>query len=231
MMSCGPWLLGGLALLVALVLFIACQNGAARAYGSAADPGTFWRDDVAPRYPSVAAAPSEPKPVPRDHSAVTQGLPLLPGAPFNPVWVNQFDPEPPGSKLSQLGAEVMNASEEATEPLPPRFEPLPELGPQRMWQPTWRGCQSAFVDKACQFFFPNPRLWARDLDEMKFRRSLLAGQDNLFEPVGARQGYIQLLAAEARSKKDPYTRATAANDLSHTTCTQMARQVPEFVNF
>ena len=125
----------------------------------------------------------------------------------------------------------MNAAEESTEPLPPRFEPLPELGPQRMWQPTWKGCQSTFVDKACQFFFPNPRLWARDLDELKFRRSLLAGQDNLFEPVGARQGWIQLLAAEARSRKCPYTRPTPANDLSHTTCTQMARQVPEYVNF
>jgi len=228
-MGCAPVLVLGAALLVALLLFIACQNGAVTAaYGT---PGTRWRDDTAPRAPTVAAAPSGPAAVPRDHGAVTQGLPLLPGAPFNPVWVNQFDSEPPGSKLAKIGAEVMNAAEEAAEPLPPRFEPLPELGPQRMWQPTWQGCQSTFVDKACEFFFPNPRLWARDLDELQFRRGLLAGQDNLFEPVRARQSFIQLLAAESRSKKDAYTRATPANDLSHTTCTQMARQVPEYVNF
>lgn len=222
----------GAALLLILLLVIVCQDKAMTAtYGSAANLGTFWRDDVAPRYPTVAAAPSDPAQVPRDYSAVTQGLPLLPGAPLNPVSVNQFDPEPPGTKLAKLGADVMNAAQAATEPLPPRFDPLPELGPQRMWQPTWRGCQSTFIDKACQFFFPNPRLWARDLDELKFRRSLLAGQDNLFEPVGARQGYIQLLAAEARSKKDQYTRATPANDLSHTTCSNMAKQTPEYVNF
>jgi hypothetical protein len=221
-------MVGG-ALVVLLLLVIACQNGAAAAaYGSA---GTVWRDDVAPRYPTVAPAPSGPARVPADHSPLTQGLPLLPGAPLNPVWVNDFEPEPPGTKLAKIGQDVMNASQDATEPLPPRFEPLPELGPQRMWQPTWHGCQSTFVDKACEFFYPNPRLWARDLDELQFRRSLLAGQDNLFEPVGARQSWIQLLAAEARSKRDKYTRSTPANDLSHTTCTQMARQVPDFVNF
>lgn len=212
-MACGLWLWLGAGLFLVLLLMIACQNGAENSYGA-------------------AKPPSVPQELSKKHSPMEAGLPHLPGNPLNPVFVNNFDSvDPPGSKLSQLAQEVMNAAEAATEPLPPRFEPLPELGPQRMWQPTWRGCQSTFVDRACQFFYPNPRLWARDLDELKFRRSLLAGQDNLFEPVGARQGYIQLLSAEARSKKDPYTRASAANDLVQTTCTQMARQVPEYVNF
>lgn len=166
-----------------------------------------------------------------DYSALTPGLPELPGLPLNPVQANTFSSELPQSKLGLLGTAVMDAAVAATEALPPKFEPLPELGPQRMWQPTWQGCQSTFVDRACKFFFPNPRLWARNLDELKFRRSLSAGQDNLVEPVRARQSYVQLLAAEARSKKDPYTRATPANDLSHTVCSQMARQVPEYVNF
>lgn len=168
-----------------------------------------------------------------EYSAVTPGLEGLPGWPLNPVQVNNFSGggEPGESELARVGAKVMEASVSAAEPLPPRFQPLPELGPQRMWQPTWKGYQSTFVDKACEFFFPNPRLWARDLNELKFRRSILAGQDHLFEPVGARQSYLQFLAAETRSKKDPYTRATAANDLSHTVCEQMARQVPEYVTF
>jgi hypothetical protein len=217
MTGCSSVLVVGALLVVVLLLIIACQNGAAAVAYGAGSPGTVWRDDVHQGYSAL--------------SSHAQGLPMLPGDPINPVSVNNFVPEHPGSELAKLGQDVMNASEDAAEPLPPRFDSLPELGPQRMWQPTWNGRQSTFVDKACEFFYPNPRLWARDLDELQFRRSLLAGQDNLFEPVGARQGYIQLLAAEARSKKDPYTRATPANDLSHTTCTQMARQVPEYVNF
>jgi hypothetical protein len=127
----------------------------------------------------------------------------LPGWPINPVKVNTFTSQAPGSKLSELGAKLINASEKSTEALPPKFQPLPELGPQRMWQPTWSGVEPTFVDKACEFFYPNPRLWARDLNELQFRRGLSMGQENLVEPVRARQSHIQLLAAEARSKKDP----------------------------
>lgn len=162
--------------------------------------------------------------------AMAVGLPL-PGSPLDPVAVNSFAPEPPLSELAAIGAQVMSASEAAAEPLPPKFVPLPELGPQRMWQPTWQGIAPTFVDKACEFFFPNPRLWARDLNELHFRRGLSMGQDNLFEPVKARQSHIQLLAAEVRSKKDPYTKASMTNDLSHTTCSQIAQQAPQYVNF
>lgn len=185
---------------------------------------------MGPRYPTADEAPVGPQPVPQDFSAVAQGLPLVPGWPINPVTVNEFAPEPPGTKLAKLGADVMNAAVAATEPLPPRFEPLPEMSPQRMWQPVFQGCQSTFIDKACQMFYPNPRLWARDLSELQFRRALMAGQV-LVEPTRARQSYVQLLASEVRSRKDAYTRATATNDLSHGICTQLARQVPEYTSF
>ena len=240
-MSCGfsslP-IIVGVAILIILLLYINCQNNAAAAasspsscYGSAANPGTRWRDDVAPRYPTVDAAPVGPRPVPQNFSAASDGLVMQPGWAINPVTVNQFEPEPPGTKLAKLGADVMNAAVKATEPLPPRFEPLPELSAQRMWQPVFQGCQSTFIDKACQMFYPNPRLWARDLSELQFRRALMAGQDNLVEPVRARQSYVQLLAAEMRSKKDAYTRATVTNDLTNSVCTQLAKQTPQDVSF
>lgn len=159
----------------------------------------------------------------------------LPGQPLNPIEVNKnLSPQgatPSESALSKVGRAVAIASRHAAEPLPPRFEPLPELGPQRMWQPTWQGCAPTFVDAACEFFYPAPRLWATDLDELQFRRSLLAGQDNLFEPVRARQSWVQLLSAEARSKKDKYTRAAQANDISSSTCVKLASQAPEYVSF
>jgi hypothetical protein len=187
--------------------------------------GVGRREALEPPAPVFPASSSD------DKGAMAPGISGLPGFPLNPISVNQFSPQNATTKLAALGSEVMQASEEATEPLPPNFTPLPELGPQRLWQPTWQGCAPTFVDRTCEFFFPNPRLWARDLNELQFRRGLSMGQDNLFEPVRARQSYIQLLAAEARSKKDPYTRATWTNSLSSTACSQLARQVPEYVNF
>lgn len=167
----------------------------------------------------------------QDGGALTPGLPL-PGAPLNPVEVSTWPGGPQvNNAIGRAGSAVVDASVAAAEPLPPRFETLPELGPQRLWQPTWQGCAPTIVNKSCIFHQPAPRLWARDLNELQFRRSLYAGQDHLFEPVKARQSWIQLLAADARSKKDTYTRASPQNSLSHGTCQQMAQQVPEYTNF
>ena len=208
----------------AAILFTLIVSGILMCIISCQTPHLAYGDTVAQDPPSEL-----PLSAPVDQGAMALGLPGLPGWPLDPVAVNNFESEAPGSKLAALGAEVMDAAESAVEPLPPRFEPLPELGPQRMWQPTWQGVGPTFVDKACEFFYPNPRLWARDLNELQFRRGLSMGQDNLFEPVRARQSHIQLLAAESRSKRDFYTKSTLSNDLSHTTCSQIARQVPEYV--
>ena len=220
------------ALLVA-ILVVACWCGPSsppspttRLFGTVlADRGFGTRKTLEPPAPVLPQPPAE------DEGAMAPGIEGLPGLPLNPVTVNQFEPQDATTKLAVLGVDVMEASVEAVDPLPPKFTPLPELGPQRMWQPTWQGCGPTFIDKTCEFFFPNPRLWARDLNELQFRRGLSMGQDNLFEPARARQSYVQLLAAEARSKKDPYTRATWTNNLSSSTCSQLARQVPEYVNF
>lgn len=163
--------------------------------------------------------------------AVAPGLPL-PGWPLDPVRVNTYPPtEQANNPIGRFGSAVVDESVAAAEPLPPRFEPLPELGPQRLWQPTWQGCSPTVVNKSCIFHQPNPRLWARDLNELIFLRSLGMGQDHLFEPVKARQSWVQLLAADVRSTRDKYTRASPQNSLSYNTCEMMARQAPEFTNF
>jgi hypothetical protein len=159
-------------------------------------------------------------------------LELLPGWPINPVLVNTFSPtKKTDNPIGLFGTAVVNESVAAAQPLPPRFEPLPELGPQRLWQPTWQGCAPTIVSNSCIFHKPNPRLWARDLNELMLTRSLGLGHTNLCEPVKARQSWIQLLASDTRSKRDKYTRATPQNSLSHNTCEMMARQTPQYTNF
>lgn len=209
-----------LAGLVLCILIAMCACGAnrqatahRRVYGTPMAPDPAFDPEIA------------------DGGAVAQGLPL-PGWPMNPVHVNTLPPaEQANNLIGAIGGSVMNESVAAAQPLPPRFEPLPELGPQRMWQPTWQGCAPTAVNKSCIFHQPNPRLWYRDLNELVFQRSLGMGQDHLFEPVKARQSWMQLLAADFRSKKDPFTRATPQNSLSYSTCEQMAKQTPEYTNF
>jgi hypothetical protein len=183
-------------------------------------------------YGSSALASSNPNFEPELASPPPPDLELLPGRPLNPVRVNTFSPTTKADNpIGLFGTAAVNESVAAAQPLPPRFEPLPELGPQRLWQPTWQGCAPTIVSNSCIFHKPNPRLWARDLNELMFTRSLGLGHDNLCEPVKARQSWIQLLASDTRSRRDKYTRATPQNSLSHSTCEMMARQTPQYTNF
>jgi hypothetical protein len=101
-------------------------------------------------------APSQRKPKPW-HSAE---VPLLsnsyyevPGRPLDPYVVNVSSDEAAESKLYAIpdglhnaGNNVLRASIEAAEPLPPKQIILDELGPQRMQRSTWKGQGPTYFD-------------------------------------------------------------------------------------
>ena len=139
----------------------------------------------------------------------------------------------PSAALHMAAQRVQEASLAAAVPAPPQFEPLNiEVLPERYWQPTFEGCSSTFTEQSCDFSAPMPRLWETDLDRLMFERNLAAGQVNLLEPIGARQAMMQFLTLGTRSKKDPYTQASAANDIAtQNTCASVKSKAPDFVNF
>ncbi len=78
---------------------------------------------------------------------------------------------------------------------------------------------------------PAPRLWQADLNPLIYARSLDLGQVGLIEPTSLRQSFAQLLTLDVRSKKDPYTRATPTNDVSHNTCRSLKEKIPTYSSF
>lgn len=160
-------------------------------------------------------------------------LPLV-GEPLDPAEVDlQVSSELPvgQSGLQRVADAVATAAVESATPRPPSFQPLPELGPQRLWTPTYPGVGPTFTDKKCLFHKPNPRLFATDLDQLKFQRSLTNDVVNVAEPQRARQSLVQFLTHDWRSRKDTYTRASLANDVSRNVCVQMQEEIPSTVNF
>ena len=139
------------------------------------------------------------------------------------------------SELKKRAVSMLEASSDATRPEPRSFveQGEGELGPERVWSPNFIGCQSEFVDQRCPFFSPAERIYSTDLNELQLRRSLLAGQDGLPEPLSTRQAWVQFLAMDVRpGAKDPYTRATLSNDLLANTCNLIRRKgEPRFVSF
>ena len=176
---------------------------------------------------------------PRHHPTTTlaqrQKRPFLPliGDPLDPVAVSMppEDGRPPVDAFEALGRTAARAAVEAAAPTPPRFEPEPELGAQRSWQPTFSGVAPTFVDAPCPFFQPSPRLWATNTNDLMHQRAISMGVINRVEPQRLRQSMLQFLTMDYRTAKDPYTRATASNDLTHGTCEQLARETPRSVNF
>jgi hypothetical protein len=174
-----------------------------------------------------------PRPRPSGASAGLRGLPGAPLDPFAVSWPSKLSSgSQPPSALAEVAGRAARAAIDAAVPArPPAVEPEPELGPQRVWRPTYMGVGPTFVDAPCAFFRPAPRLWATKLNELQWQRSLLAGVTNVPEGPRVRQGLLQFLTHDWRSAKDPYTRATAANDVTHGTCAQLAQAVPRSVNF
>ena len=93
------------------------------------------------------------------------------------------------------------------------------------------GCAPTFVDEECDFYMDAPRLWETDLDRLMWERALRQGQENMIEPLEARQKWIQLLTLDTRSKKDKYTRATIANDVGRGVCRELAERTPSYTSF
>jgi hypothetical protein len=145
--------------------------------------------------------------------------------------------EPPEAPLRkrvpvrELAQQVMDASIAAAEPAPPRFQPLDELLPTRVFDTTWAGCGPYFTESKCEFYKPTPRLHVDDLDELAYARSLQRGLVNLVEPLEARQAYAQFLMEGVRSRKDAYTRASITNDAAFGTCQALQKRTPDYVVF
>ena len=140
-------------------------------------------------------------------------------------------PSPENQELAEVAAAALRDTTLSATPSPPSFEPLPDLLPQRQWQPTFMGCPPTTVEQTCEFYQSEPRLWVTDLDELRYARALDMGQANLLEPLRARQALMQVLNIGVRSKKDPYTRATAMNDLTTSPCAEMRKAPPEYTSF
>jgi hypothetical protein len=140
-------------------------------------------------------------------------------------------PASPTSKLAVLAQEVEDKAVAAATPAPPQFEPLAlDVLPQKYWQPVFPGCQSVFTDTQCDYSYPAPRIWAPDLDQLQYARSLEQGRVNMIEPLRARQALLQLLSVGVRSKRDVYTQATLANDVgAQNVCAQLKSQSPAYV--
>lgn len=128
-----------------------------------------------------------------------------------------------------IAQQAMDASIAAAEPARPKFEPLEDLLPSRVWEPVFVGCPPFFVESNCEFYKSEPRLYVEDLDELLYARSLQQGQVNLIEPTRARQTYAQFLMEGVRSKKDPYTRASMTNSVSYGACESLQKKTPDFV--
>ncbi len=135
------------------------------------------------------------------------------------------------STLGNLAQTIEQLSVEAAVPAPPQFEPLSlDVLPQKYWQPTFPGCQPVFTDAHCDYFYPTPRLWAPDLQQLQYARSLEQGRVNLIEPMRARQALAQLLSIGVRTRKDVYTQASASNDIaSQNVCAKLASATPTHV--
>ena len=136
-----------------------------------------------------------------------------------------------GPSLAEVAQEVFARSVEAATPAPPTFAPPDELGPQRLWQPTFLGCPSVFVEGDCAYYQAAPRLAETDLDRLTWERAARMGQTNLVEPLTARQSWAQLLTMDARSRKDPYTRAAPGNSLERSVCRALREEAPEASQF
>ena len=149
----------------------------------------------------------------------------------------QYEPPQSGARDADRGhaqrvaQRVLSASIAAAEPAPPKLRPLDDLLPSRVWQPVYSGCAPFFVESECQFYKPNPRLNVVDLNELLYARNLASGQTNLVEPLRARQGLMQMLAMDVRSKKDPYSRASLTNSVALGTCRALEKATPDFVKF
>lgn len=139
--------------------------------------------------------------------------------------------ERPGSTLAELAQKAEELSVKAAVPAPPQFEPLSlDVLPQKYWQPTFPGCQPVFTDAQCDYFYPTPRLWAPDLQQLQYARSLEQGRVNLIEPLRARQALAQLLSIGVRTRKDVYTQASPSNDIaSQNVCAKLASATPTHV--
>ena len=133
--------------------------------------------------------------------------------------------------LAEVAQRVEDFADAAAFPAPPQFEPLSlDVLPQRYWEPVFPGCAPVFTDKRCDFFHPTPRLWVTDMDQLRYERSLEVGRVNLIEPLNARQAIAQLLSIGVRSRRDVYTQATAANDISsQSSCAQLKTRSPAYV--
>ncbi len=180
-------------------------------------------------------APSQRKPKPWHAGSV----PLLsdsyyevPGRPLDPYLVNVSRDEAAQSKLYAIpdglqnaGNNVLRASIEAAEPLPPKQIVPPELGPQRLLRSVWKGQAPTYFDARHNYFDPQPRLWATDLDELKYLRGLRLDVQYP-EPISLRQNYIQLLTSGWRNRRSRYDRASPSNDLAHLTIQKFRQEVP-----
>jgi hypothetical protein len=234
-----------LVIFVALLLICGCVTEDSRR-GSGHD-GRYGSANVSPLEPlpaavtpaSLAAHPGAVAPHEDLDVVDPAALPgNLPGDPLDPVTValgrgerEERDPRSLTQGVEAVARRLMDASVDAARTAEPQFEALPDTVPQRLWQPTWQGVPSFYVERKCPAFKPEPRLWARNLNELQYRRKLDLGRDNLFEPVRARQSFVQLLSEGIRSKKDPYTRATPSNDLSQGICAQLRKREPSTTNF
>ena len=137
----------------------------------------------------------------------------------------------PPSSVGNVAQEIEQLSVEAAVPAPPKFEPLAlDVLPQKYWQPTFPGCQSTFTDARCDYYYPTPRLWVPDLQQLQYARSLEQGRTNLIEPLRARQALAQLLSIGVRTRKDVYTQASPSNDIaSQNVCAKLASATPSYV--
>ena len=152
--------------------------------------------------------------------------PRLLGAP--PPWAEAREAPPTwsseraGQAALQAAAQgVASGAVAAATARPPSFPPQLELGPQRLWQPTFLGCAPTFVDLRCDDARPTPQQLEEDLERRSWERNAAMGQTNV-EPLKARQALVQLLTMDWRSRRDPYTRATPGNSLSMSTCREKA---------
>jgi len=133
------------------------------------------------------------------------------------------------TKVREIAQTAMDASIAAVEPAAPKFQPMEDMLPSRVWSPVFVGCPPFFVESNCEFYKPEPRLYVDDLSELLYARTLQQGQVNLIEPTQARQTYAQFLMEGVRSKKDPYTRASMTNSTSFGACEALQKRTPEFV--
>lgn len=138
---------------------------------------------------------------------------------------------PSTGSLAEVAQRVEEGVAAAASPAPPQFEPLSlDVLPQKYWEPVYPGCAPVFTEKRCDYFYPTPRLWITDLDQLQYARSLEQGRENMIEPVKARQALAQLLSIGVRTRRDVYTQASPANDIaSQSKCAQLETHTPAYV--